>query len=344
MSSEQAAETPDPTWPETWPRTADEIHVFDVQGDVLLKLVRHAEPDEESDGSSVSDEDRPQVEEIFEEEPDAGVEVPDPEPKPEEEEGEAAPAIQEPHEDAQPDDESAQSDASSNSAEPLSDVHMRVSSKHLILASPTFRSMLGPSFEEGQRLRTEGSTDIALGDDDPDAFVILLNIVHGLTRKVPRSVTLDMLTKLAVLVNYYQMHEVVELFSDTWIDNLVKEDLPESYSSEAIRWLLISWVFHRPVEFRAVSRVIESGCDETLEDDFDEGLPIPAPIIGKYSYLNHPRKLLTMIQPSCLLIEPPQSKAPCSSSINSSRDIPAPTSFAPSSGTKTTSWLAIPFC
>ncbi len=120
-----------------------------------------------------------------------------------------------------------------------------------------------------------------MGDDDPDAFEILLNIIHGLTRRVPRRVTLDMLTKLAVLVNYYQMHEVVELFSDTWINTLAKEGLPQSYSTETIRWLLISWVFHKPMEFQAVSRIIELGCDETLEDDFDESLPVPSPIIGR---------------------------------------------------------------
>jgi len=225
MSSVQAAETLDPTWPQSWPRTADEFHVFDIQGDVLLKLVRHPEADEESDTSSISNEDRsqveenedrPQVEEVFDEEPDPAVQVPDIEPPPPPpEDDETAHAVQEPHEDAQPDDDSVHSDDSASSAEVLADVHMRVSSKHLILASPTFRSMLGPGFEEGQRLRIEGSTELALGDDDPDAFEILLNIIHGLTRKVPRSVTLDMLTKLAVLINYYQMHEAVELFSDT---------------------------------------------------------------------------------------------------------------------------------
>jgi hypothetical protein len=146
--------------------------------------------------------------------------------------------------------------------------------------------MLGLGFEEGQRLRTEGSTDLALGDDDPDAFEILLNIIHGLTRKVPRSITLEMLTKVAVLVNYYQMHEAVELFSDTWIDNLIKEGLPQSHSSETVRWLVIAWVFHKPMEFRAMSRVIEFGCDETLEDDFDESLPIPTPVIGMNQYLS----------------------------------------------------------
>jgi BTB/POZ domain len=285
MPCVQAADLPDPTWPETWPRTADEIHVFDIQGDVLLKLVRHAdEPEVESEASSVAEEARPQVEEIFDETPAASVDVPDaetpPSPRPSPPDEEPAPAAQEPDEDVQHDDASVHSDDSASSADILTDVHMRVSSKHLILASPTFRSMLGPNFEEGQRLRIEGSTDIALGDDDPDAFEILLNIIHGLTRRVPRTVSLDMLTKLAILVNYYQMHEVVELFSDTWIDNLAGEGLPLSYCPEAISWLLITWVFHKPLEFREVSRVIELGCNETLEDDFDESLPIPPPVLG----------------------------------------------------------------
>jgi hypothetical protein len=281
MSSVHAADLPDPTWPETWPRTADEIHVFDIQGDVLLKLVRHPEADDSSACSSVGRDGKPQVEEVFDEAPGTTVELPDSKPSTPPTDERPGTAAQEPDENALRDDVSVHSDDSASSVDILTDVHMRVSSKHLILASPTFRSMLGPNFEEGQRLRIEGSTDIALGDDDPDAFEILLNIIHGLTRKVPRSVSLDMLTKLAVLVNYYQMHEVVELFSDTWIDNLAREGLPLSYCPEAISWLLITWVFHKPLEFREVSRVIELGCDETLEDDFDESLPIPPPILGK---------------------------------------------------------------
>jgi len=287
MSSVHTTEIPDPTWPESWPRTAEEIHVFDIQGDTLLKLVRHAPEPEESECSSVGGEDMkedvPQVEEVFDETPPPSVEIPDAEPPPLPHSlptEEPAPAVQEPDDNDIPDNTSIHSDDSASSVDILTDVHMRVSSKHLILASPTFRSMLGPNFEEGQRLRIEGSTDIALGDDDPDAFEILLNIIHGLTRRVPRSVSLDMLTKIAVLVNYYQMHEVVELFSDTWINTLAREGLPQSYSTETIKWLLISWVFHKPMEFQAVSRVIELGCDETLEDDFDESVPIPPHILG----------------------------------------------------------------
>jgi hypothetical protein len=89
-----------------------------------------------------------------------------------------------------------------------------------------------------------------------------------------------MLTKIAVLVNYWQMHEAVELFSNTWVDHLARKGLLLSHCLESISWLLITWVFHKPVGFRAVCRVIELGCDEKLEDDFNGSLPIPPPVLG----------------------------------------------------------------
>jgi len=165
----------DTNWPLSWPTTADELHIFDPNGDVLLKLVRHPDEEDESDVSSrvhsEIEDDVPRVEEIFEEEPDAIVDVLEPEAQTN---GDGAPLPMEESNEEKPDEDSTHSDDSASSAEALADVHMRVSSKHLMLASPTFCTMLGPSFEEDQRLRSEGSADIALGDDDPDAFYILL--------------------------------------------------------------------------------------------------------------------------------------------------------------------------
>lgn len=68
-------------------------------------------------------------------------------------------------------------------------VHMLVSSKHMMLASPVFRAMLRPdTFKEGQTLQAAGKLEVSLPDDDPVALVVLLNIIHGQTRKVPRRV------------------------------------------------------------------------------------------------------------------------------------------------------------
>ena len=55
---------------------------------------------------------------------------------------------------------------------------------------------------------------------DPRVFLLLLNIVHGYNRQVPDSVDIDTLGKLAILTDYYECHERVELFARRWIDAL----------------------------------------------------------------------------------------------------------------------------
>jgi hypothetical protein len=160
-------------------------------------------------------------------------------------------------------------------------VYLRVSSKHLILASTYFRTMLGPTeYPEGRTLHSEGNVLIPLPDDDSRALAILMYIVHGMTRKVPRHVTLRTLTTLAGLVNYYQLHEAVELFSDTWIANL-EEGLPGSNLNVVLQWLFISWVFQKGDKFKKMSRILERESDDRLEDGVDESIPIPASIISE---------------------------------------------------------------
>ncbi|KAL8907443.1 MAG: hypothetical protein Q9207_001413 [Kuettlingeria erythrocarpa] len=61
--------------------------------------------------------------------------------------------------------------------------HVRVSPKHLILASPVFKRMLQISFKEGQQLSSQGHTELPLPDDNPAALLVLLNLIHGNTRK-----------------------------------------------------------------------------------------------------------------------------------------------------------------
>jgi hypothetical protein len=93
-------------------------------------------------------------------------------------------------------------------------VRMRVSSSHLILASSYFKRMLRGGWKEDCTLCAEGCLTIYVEDWDPDALLILMNIIHGHTRKVPRTVSLEMLAKLAVLVDYYECIEVVEVLSE----------------------------------------------------------------------------------------------------------------------------------
>ena len=103
-----------------------------------------------------------------------------------------------------------------------------------------------------------------------------MNIIHGHTRKVPRSVSLEILAKFAVLVDYYECFEAVEVFTDMWINEL-KEDLPKTYSRDLILWIWISWVFRQAEQFTATTGIAlkqSRGPIQTL------GLPIPERIVG----------------------------------------------------------------
>ncbi|KAF2181502.1 hypothetical protein K469DRAFT_740767 [Zopfia rhizophila CBS 207.26] len=149
-------------------------------------------------------------------------------------------------------------------------VRIRVSSKHLMLASSYFKRNLGSGLAESDTLRSHGHLELAMSGQDPEVTLIVMNIIHGRTRKVPPSVDVNMLTKIAVLVDYLQCHEVIEPFSDKWIKKR-KGNIPETYSRELVQWLCISLVFNQASLFKAITRTVlrrATGLVETL------GLPI----------------------------------------------------------------------
>lgn len=170
--------------------------------------------------------------------------------------------------------------------EPDIEVHMLVSAKHMMLASPVFRAMLRlDNFKEGKTLQSTGKVEVSLPDDDPAAFAVLLNIVHGRTRKVPRTIDLELLAGISILVDKYQMHEVVEMYSDAWIEDL-KAGTPTDYTPNetatmVMTWLGIAWVFRKAEQFKHLTLIVEQEGDDLVEEDIAEGTPIPDSIISK---------------------------------------------------------------
>jgi len=158
----------------------------------------------------------------------------------------------------------------------LPEIRMRVSSRHLTLASTYFERMLRSKWKEGHTLASNGSVSIPVMDCDPQSLMILMNIIHGHTRKVPRSVSLDMLARIAVLVDYFECAEAAELFTDTWIDHL-KEPLPTTYGRSLILWTCVAWVFRKPAVFTRVTAVAQKQSYEPIQT---LGLPIPQNIVG----------------------------------------------------------------
>lgn len=163
------------------------------------------------------------------------------------------------------------------------EVHCVVSSRHMMHASEQFHRILSGNYNEGITLRNKGHVVIPLSAD-LDAMIILLNIIHGSSRKVPRQVSFDVLKKLAVLVCELGMLETVQFFSDTWIDNFQRLGLPTCYNDNVLPLVYIFWAFDRSSEFRDMTRIAQRESDENLEKSVGD-IPIPHSIIGKYHCL-----------------------------------------------------------
>jgi hypothetical protein len=88
-------------------------------------------------------------------------------------------------------------------------VTFRLSSRHLALASPVFKSALTGGWKES--VKTEGELQISSQGWDVTALSIFLNAIHCQYRQVPRALELEMLAKVAVIVDYYAAHQALEI-------------------------------------------------------------------------------------------------------------------------------------
>jgi hypothetical protein len=153
---------------------------------------------------------------------------------------------------------------------------MLVSSPHLVLASPVFQAMVEGPYAEGStdhrgiyRFTTHGWNQ--------EALVIVLDIIHGHHRSVPKSLDLEMLAKVAVIVDYYKCHEIVEVFADKWL-KVLQKGRTDHYGKASMLWLLISWVFSCPEIFeRMAGLALKHSTRLILAED----VPIPGGILGK---------------------------------------------------------------
>ena len=168
------------------------------------------------------------------------------------------------------------------------EVRLLVSSKHMMVASPVFKAMLHQSkFKEGRKLHRKGSLELSLPDDNVMAMKILLDIIHGRIRRVPRNVSLNQFAQISILVDKYQMAEAVEVISDVWIKSL-ERNMPTSYdpdlvgpATEVHHWLGISWVFGKADQFKAITQLIVFGCGPDFDLNVEGSPPIPVMIIGR---------------------------------------------------------------
>ncbi|KAI6520478.1 hypothetical protein MCOR05_010812 [Pyricularia oryzae] len=153
---------------------------------------------------------------------------------------------------------------------PQKEVRFRVSSKHLTLASSTFKIMLNGQWGEASKL------EITAEDWNTEAMLILMSVIHGQNQQVPKVISLEILTNIAILVDYYECREAIDLAAEIWINKLTQ---PKEPSRDLVFWLFISWVFRREEVFRAMTTVALRQSRGPLQA---LNLPIPERIIGEY--------------------------------------------------------------
>lgn len=121
------------------------------------------------------------------------------------------------------------------------DVEVQVSSRHLALASRVFRAMFDGKFRESLKPGRSQLIPLPLPDDNLDAMLLLLAIIHGLTRRVPRKVNEKMYLEVVILVDKYDFHQVAEVFMDMWFGALGVPS-PDVSSPDLASWIYICWV------------------------------------------------------------------------------------------------------
>ncbi|KAG6065254.1 hypothetical protein E4U32_007543 [Claviceps aff. humidiphila group G2b] len=122
----------------------------------------------------------------------------------------------------------------------LDSVRFRLSSKHLIRASPVFKAMITGPWKESLAFAAavaKNSAEIPDEDALPEitttgwdkkAFLLLLEILHGWHKHALPDVDACMLVNICVMVDYYQCHKAVAGFADAWI-GCIMDTFPLSY-------------------------------------------------------------------------------------------------------------------
>ncbi|KAI0850610.1 hypothetical protein F5Y00DRAFT_34070 [Daldinia vernicosa] len=155
-------------------------------------------------------------------------------------------------------------------------VQFLLSSKHLSLSSGYFKNLLRGPWKEATPTSPDGRLCVDAEDWDENSLLLLMRIIHGHNFKVPKSMTLEEIAKVAVLVDYYQCHEAVMVWSDVWIDkipNPIPNPDENAFNRDTILWILVAQVFRKEQSFRNATLAAIQYCKGRFPT---LGLPITA--------------------------------------------------------------------
>ena len=153
------------------------------------------------------------------------------------------------------------------------DIRIRVSSRHLILASEVFKVLLKGGLRESSKLYAEGTTEIPLPDDFADGLVVLANIIHGKFRELPKKMTPQLLIQIVLLVDKYKLHESVEPFIDRWMEHVRPKIPTKKLAEDIMSWITIALVLCLEEDFEQLTRLcLEKQVGKLCTDDLPVSL------------------------------------------------------------------------
>ncbi|KAF5534438.1 integral membrane protein [Fusarium mexicanum] len=105
----------------------------------------------------------------------------------------------------------------SETPNPPDEKHFLCSKKHLTLASRRAAKLFSSQFKEAS-VESDGLHHWKFeAIFNHEAFALVLKIIHGKTRGIPRTTKLDLLADIAAIVDDLQCHEAVAYFSENWL-------------------------------------------------------------------------------------------------------------------------------
>ncbi|KAJ4391354.1 hypothetical protein N0V93_004971 [Gnomoniopsis smithogilvyi] len=132
-----------------------------------------------------------------------------------------------------------------------------ICSRALARVSKPFNAMLYGPFAESYSRKVAPDWTVALPEDDPEAFAIILQIVHSNFKMVPPTVSRDELYQITIWTDKYDMTEILQPWAQKWVDGL--EEAGDLHTGEG-ELLWICWELGLQRKFVDVSQKALDSC------------------------------------------------------------------------------------
>jgi hypothetical protein len=135
--------------------------------------------------------------------------------------------------------------------------HYHVSSTMLKNASKSFRNIFSGGFRETIPNPDDGKYHITAEGFDPDALEMILNIVHSKKQYLFEEIKLELLTYIAVVIDYYYMEEATSSHTNFWATDIwLREGISEEPCRDMFLRTFVSKMFGHENGFDCGAKIL----------------------------------------------------------------------------------------